>query len=115
MIVRIWRGPIPRAKLDEYAAYMAEMGLKEYVATPGNQGVFMLAQAQGEQNGSAQDGGEEIEVAMLTFWESWDAIRAFAGEPLDRAVYYPRDREFLTRFDEKVEHCEVLREVRPQV
>ena len=103
MIVRIWRGPIPKAKLGEYTAYMEETGLKEYAATPGNQGAWMLA----------QDQGEEVEVAMLTFWESWDAIRAFAGEPLDRAVYYDRDREFLTRFDEKVEHFEVLREARP--
>ena len=103
MIVRIWRGPIPSAKLDDYVAYMEETGLKEYAATPGNQGAFMLGQAR----------GEETEVAMLTFWESWEAIRAFAGEELDRAVYYDRDREFLTRFDEKVEHFEVLREVRP--
>ncbi len=103
MIVRIWRGRIPRPKLDEYAVYMEETGLKAYAATPGNQGAWMLS----------QDHGDEVEVAMLTFWESWDAIRAFAGEPLDRAVYYGRDREFLTRLDEKVEHFEVLREVRP--
>ena len=50
---------------------------------------------------------------MLTFWEDWEAILAFAGEELDRAVYYDRDREFLTRLDEKVEHFEVLREARP--
>ena len=104
MIVRIWRGRIPKPKLDEYTAYMEETGLKEYTATAGNQGAWMLS----------QDHGDEIEVAMLTFWESWDAIRAFAGEPLDRAVYYDRDREFLTRLDEKVEHFEVLREARPR-
>ena len=103
MIVRIWRGRIPRAKLGEYVAYMEETGLREYVATPGNQGARMLS----------QDHGEEVEVAMLTFWESWDAIRTFAGEELDRAVYYDRDREFLTRLDERVEHFEVLREARP--
>ena len=103
MIVRIWRGRIPKAKLGDYAIYMEETGLKEYTATPGNRGAWMLK----------QDHEDETEVAMLTFWDSWDAIRAFAGDELDRAVYYDRDREFLTRFDEKVEHFEVLREVRP--
>ena len=104
MIVRIWRGRIAKARQDEYAAYMEETGLKAYAATPGNLGAWMLV----------QDHGNEVEVGMLTHWESWEAIKAFAGEEFEKAVYYPKDREFLRRLDEKVEHFEVLREVLPR-
>jgi heme-degrading monooxygenase HmoA len=101
MIARIWRGAVPAARRDEYAAYMEETGLKDYAATPGNRGVWMLA----------RDEGEQVEFMMLTLWESWDALRAFAGEDVEKAVYYARDRAFLTRLDEKVEHFEVLRHI----
>jgi heme-degrading monooxygenase HmoA len=45
---------------------------------------------------------------MLTLWDSEDAIRAFAGEPIDKAKYYERDHEFLIDPPEEVEHFEVL-------
>jgi heme-degrading monooxygenase HmoA len=103
MIARIWRGPVPKARKAEYADYMEETGLKEYADTPGNRGIWMLA----------QDKGDEVEFVMLTLWESWDAIRAFAGEDYEKAVYYDKDRAFLTRMDEKVEHFEVMRHIDP--
>jgi heme-degrading monooxygenase HmoA len=43
-------------------------------------------------------------------WESWEAIRRFAGPEPERAVYYPEDREFLLTMDPHVEHFEVLLE-----
>ena len=55
MIVRIWRGRIPKARLEEYVAYMEETGLKEYTATPGNQGAWMLSQDQ-----AGRDGADEV-------------------------------------------------------
>src|SRR5204863_480089 len=55
----------------------------------------------------------EVEFTTLTLWDSIESIKAFAGEDYERARYYPRDREFLTRFDPKVEHFEVV-EVAPR-
>ena len=34
-----------------------------------------------------------------TFWESLDAIRAFAGEDVEKAKYYPEDTGFLLEFE----------------
>ncbi len=32
----------------------------------------------------------------LSFWDSLEAIRTFAGDPIDQAVFYPEDdRELL--------------------
>jgi heme-degrading monooxygenase HmoA len=52
--------------------------------------------------------GEEVEFLTLTFWDSVDAIEAFAGSDYELARYYPRDQEFLTRFDKHVEHFDVV-------
>ena len=98
VIMRLWRGRVPLNRAQEYEEYQREVGPPGYRAVPGNRGIFMLGQRHGEQ----------YEIAMLTLWESWEAIRAFAGEPVDKAKYYDRELEFLIDPPEKVEHFEVL-------
>jgi heme-degrading monooxygenase HmoA len=103
MIARIWRGPVPKAKKDAYVDYIERTGLADYARIPGNRGVYLLL----------KDEGDEVEFITLTFWEGWDAIKAFAGEDVVKARYYPEDKDFLTRFDETVEHFEVARSFTP--
>ena len=98
MIARVWRGRVRREKLDEYREYIASSGLADYVNTEGNRGAFMLT-APGDTHGH---------VLTLSFWDSREAIARFAGEPIDRARYYPRDEEFLLDFPEHVEHFDVI-------
>jgi hypothetical protein len=98
MILRIWRGVAPAARAAEFRAYQHEVGPPNYRAIPGNRGVLMVG----------RELGDRYEVVMLTLWESWDAIRAFAGDPPDRARYYDRDFEFLIDPPEHVEHFELL-------
>jgi hypothetical protein len=98
MILRLWRGRVPTAKAAEYLDYQRQVGPPGYRAIPGNLAVYMLG----------RDLGEHYEVSFLTAWESWEAIRAFAGEPVDRARYYERDMDFLVDPPEVVEHFEVL-------
>src|SRR5438270_1023876 len=104
MIARMWRGPVMKAEKQAYIEYLKETGLSDYAHTPGNRGVWLLC----------QDRGAEVEFTTLTLWDSIESIKAFAGEDYERARYYPRDREFLTRFDPKVEHFEVV-EVAPRL
>jgi len=40
--------------------------------------------------------------------ESLDHIRAFAGDDVDVARYYPEDAEFLIELEPRVTHYEVL-------
>jgi len=44
----------------------------------------------------------------VTMWESMDAVRAFAGDDPERAVYYPEDDEYLLEREPTVSHYEVL-------
>ena len=73
-------------------------GIKDYRDTKGNQGVYVLRRI----------GEERAEFLLLTLWESWDAIRQFAGDDVEKAVYYPEDPGFLLALEPKVEHYEVL-------
>jgi hypothetical protein len=52
--------------------------------------------------------GGEAEFTLISLWESWDAIKAFAGADYEKAVYYPEDERFLLRLDPRVTHYEVL-------
>lgn len=98
MIVRLWKGRVPIAKAEEYRRYQEEVGPPNYAKVPGVRQIYMLG----------RDLGDEYEVAMLTFWDSLEAIRGFAGAPIDRARYYDRDFSFLIDPPETVDHYEVL-------
>ena len=98
MIVRTWRGAVRRADRDRYAEYLQGTGVAEYTATPGNRGVHMLR----------RDLGETTEFVMLTFWDSLDAIRTFAGDDLEKAVFYAEDDRFLVERDPTATHYEVV-------
>jgi hypothetical protein len=50
----------------------------------------------------------KAEFLLLTLWESWDAIKAFAGPDYEKAVYYPEDEKFLLALDPLVTHYELL-------
>lgn len=45
---------------------------------------------------------------LTTLWDSWEAIRSFAGDDPSRAKYYPEDDDFLLEKEPTVTHHEVL-------
>ena len=98
MIARIWRGVTPEEKADAYFEYLRATGLAEYESTEGNEGVLVLRRVD--------DG--KAEFVLLSLWESLEAVRRFAGDDYETAVYYPEDDEYLLRRELKVEHYEVL-------
>ncbi len=96
MIARIWRGATREADAQAYAEYLKATGLKEYRETPGNQGAWVLWRvAEGR-----------AEFLTLSFWESREAIGGFAGEDIERAVFYPKDDRYLIERDTTVRHFE---------
>jgi heme-degrading monooxygenase HmoA len=85
-VVRMWRGWIETVNRAEYVAYVERTGLAGYHETPGNRGAFIMARDH-------EDGRSTI--VTVSYWESFDAIRAFAGDEIDRARFYPEDDRFL--------------------
>jgi heme-degrading monooxygenase HmoA len=98
VIARIWRGWIRPEDGDSYIAYLNRTGMAEYTKTPGNRGAWILTRP---------DGNGRTEIITFSFWESWDAVTAFAGEDVDRAVFYPEDDRYLVDREERVVHYEV--------
>ncbi|MDQ4058824.1 MAG: hypothetical protein M3124_06845 [Actinomycetota bacterium] len=96
MIARIWRGAVRRGDADDYAAYMQNTGLADYRGTPGNRTAIMLR----------RDAGDRTEFVMFTLWDSMEAIKAFAGDDPEAAVFYPEDDRFLVERDLVVTHYE---------
>ena len=44
---------------------------------------------------------------MFTLWDSIEAVKAFAGEDYETAVFYPEDDRFLVERDLTAEQYEV--------
>jgi heme-degrading monooxygenase HmoA len=97
VIARIWKGAVRKQDGDAYAEYMQETGVAGYAKTPGNRGVWMLR----------RNVDDRTEFVMFTVWESLDAVKAFAGEDYETAVFYPEDDSFLVERDETSTHYEV--------
>ena len=97
MIARLWRGATRAEDAERYLAYLEETGVRECRATPGNRGVLVLRRV---------DGGR-AEFLFASFWDSPEAVRAFAGDDVEQAVYYPEDRRYLLELDPRVRHWEV--------
>jgi len=51
--------------------------------------------------------GENTEFLLLSLWRSMDDIKGFAGEEVEKAVYYPADKEFLLDMVPTVDHYEI--------
>ena len=95
-ILRTWRGRIRTADRSEYVAYILDTGLADYAKTPGNRGYQMITRDLGDGT---------CEVATMSWWDSMDSIRGFAGDQPELARYYPEDDRFLLDRPEHVEHA----------
>ena len=98
MIARVWSGTTRAADAEVYAGYLERTGVPELSGTPGNRGVYVLRSVDGDR----------ASFVVMSLWESPEAIRAFAGDDVSRAKYYPEDERFLLHLPERVTHYEVV-------
>jgi heme-degrading monooxygenase HmoA len=96
-ILREWRAEIRRPKKAEYVAYARTTGITGYRGTQGNLGAVVAVRDLD---------ADRSEIVTLSWWTSLDAIRAFAGDPVNQARYYPADNEYLLTRPATVIHYE---------
>jgi heme-degrading monooxygenase HmoA len=82
VIARMWRGSVATERAAQYVDYIGKTGLAEYQRTPGNLGAQMWIRDLGDGR---------TEVLTVSWWESLDSIRGFAGDDINVAVFYPED------------------------
>lgn len=98
MIARIWRGWTSRADAEAYVRYMTEVAALDSLDTPGNRGFSILHRPDGDRE----------EFLTISLWDSLDVIHAFAGDDIERAVFYPEDDRYLVERELTVSHFEYL-------
>jgi heme-degrading monooxygenase HmoA len=98
MIARIWRGSTSPEDADAYLLYLRSTGISAYEKTPGNEGVFVFR--------SIADG--KAHFLLISLWVTLESIRAFAGDDIDHAVFYPEDERYLIDGEDRVRHFELV-------
>ena len=97
MIARTWRGWTSADDAARYTDYVKETGVQGLGETEGNRGVYMLRRIDGNR----------AEFIVLSLWDSLEAIKAFAGDDIESAVFYPEDDDFLVEREWTCVHYEV--------
>jgi heme-degrading monooxygenase HmoA/uncharacterized protein YciI len=97
-VLRLWKGRSTLEKAGDYIRHATENVFPQLDSIPGHRGAQLLRRSV--------DNG--IEFVVLTFWESMDAVRKFAGANHDNAVVEPAARAALTDYDRTVVHFEVI-------
>jgi len=98
MIARIWHGRVPAAKGDAYLEHMRTFAIPRYRKVPGNLAAYALRRFE----------GDVMHIDMLTFWESLESIKAFAGEDVEKARYDDFDKDYLLEYEPTCRHWEMF-------
>lgn len=100
MISRHWKGLAKDEKADRYIDHLTKDTFPKLSKIKG----FIKASIL------VRELEQGTEFLIITDWESMEAIRAFAGEPADKAVVPPVVHEMMIDYDRKAIHYEVTAE-----
>ena len=100
MIGRIWHGWTSHDNADAYEELL-RMEIFENIAKrsiPGYRGIHLLR----------RDIEDRVEFVTVMWFDSLEAVQAFAGEDYEVAVVPPKARQLLSRLDEHSAHYQVI-------
>jgi heme-degrading monooxygenase HmoA len=98
MVARTWSARTTAARQEAYVEHFTRNVLPGLHALPGFVDATLMRQER----------ADEIGIYVMTRWTSRDAIRAFAGDDIERAVVEPAAQATLTSFDRTVQHWDIL-------
>jgi heme-degrading monooxygenase HmoA len=98
MIGRVWRATATAAGAEAYRQHFTESVLPALQHLDGHRGAYLFR----------RDADGQVELEVMTLWDSLDAIRSFAGADIETAVVEPEARAALMDFDRTVSHRTVV-------
>jgi heme-degrading monooxygenase HmoA len=98
MISRHWRGIARTEAADRYVAHLRGDTFPQLAKLGGFVDAAILKRAV----------PAGVEFRIVTTWESLEAIRAFAGVNLEKAVVPEAVQQMMVAFDATVEHYEIV-------
>ncbi len=104
MISRVWHGWTTPANADAYEALLGSeifTGIQNRQIT-GYKGIHLFRRSL----------DSEVEFVTVMWFDSIEAVRAFAGEDYEVAIVPPKARALLSRFDGRSQHYEVRAEMK---
>jgi heme-degrading monooxygenase HmoA len=104
MISRVWHGWTTPANADAYEALLKSeifTGIQDRQIA-GCRGIHLFR----------RNLGDEVEFVTVMWFDTIEAVRAFAGEDYEVAVVPPKARALLSRFDARSQHYEVKAEMK---
>ncbi|MCW2893031.1 MAG: hypothetical protein JWO75_2520 [Actinomycetia bacterium] len=104
LTARTWSATAASAGARDYSRYFACTLLPQLRELPGFAGAYLLRRDLGE------DGTTEL--TAHTFWDSPEAIRAFAGDDITVAIVEPEAQAMLLDFDRTAAHRSVVVDAR---
>jgi heme-degrading monooxygenase HmoA len=96
MIARRWRGRVRAADFDSYLTYVERTGIATLRATPGNEGVDVFRRLDEET--------DSAEFEVVSYWRDLEAVKAFAGDDVSVARFFPEDNRYLIDRELTVRH-----------
>jgi hypothetical protein len=99
MISRIWHGYTGPGEADAYESLLQG----EIFTGIEDRGIVGLQEIQLFR----RNVGDEVEFVTVMWFDSLDAVRAFAGDDYEASVVPPAARALLSRFDERSQHYDV--------
>ncbi|HEY3011713.1 MAG TPA: hypothetical protein VGJ36_03115 [Gemmatimonadales bacterium] len=99
MISRIWHGWTSPENADAYESLLRDEIFRGIAARQlaGYRGIDLLR----------RELSNTVEFVTIMWFDSLDAVRAFAGEDYERAVVPPSARELLAHYDDRSAHYAV--------
>jgi heme-degrading monooxygenase HmoA len=102
--VRTWSATADAEGAGNYTRYFTGTLLPELRGLPGFEGAYLLRRDL--------DADGTVELTAHTFWESTQAVRAFAGDDITVAIVEPQARAMLLDYDRTATHRSVAAEAR---
>ena len=100
-IIRVWYGLAEREHADSYASHVKNDIFPLFSKMRGNLGAKVLR----------RNVDEGVEFAVITAWDSMDAIKEFAKDDIDKAVVAEVAQPYFIRYDKHVSHFTVDNEL----
>jgi heme-degrading monooxygenase HmoA len=104
LTVRTWSATAASGGAGDYSRYFAGTLLPQLRELAGFVGAYLLRRDLGE------DG--TVELTAHTFWDSPEAIRAFAGDDITVAIVEPEAQAMVLDFDRTAAHRSVVVDAR---
>jgi heme-degrading monooxygenase HmoA len=100
MVGRIWHGWTNLENAGKYEELLKKEIFPGIAAkeVPGYKGIQLFRRTIDN---------EEVEFITIMWFDSWTAVKQFAGEDYEQAYVPPKAREVLARFDERSQHYEI--------